>query len=226
MKKLLGLAILISMFFLFATNVFAASFGQLYVDYSVNGVLIDETASDPKVTDGSTHDAKPFYIGADYWFDRFKVGAEYETGNAQYHNTEINDLLIKAGYCIFTTDVFQFVIMAGYGSFKLKSNDTNTKEEVTSTIMAYDSSWQLERSNFNLLFLFPLTSDYVFNDVKDSSKNAALFQAKAKYTYYLTEQFGLSIGFHMDGFVVGNSNNDNNQVDVTKGFTLGATYGF
>jgi hypothetical protein len=222
MKKFLGLAIIACMLFMLTSNAFANSSGQFYLDYSVNGSLVLDSTSN----NSSTHDAKPLYIGADYWFDRFKIGAEYETANAKYHNTDVNSLLLKAGYSIFATDTFQFIISGGYGSYTINSNDIHTKNEVTSVIMAYELSQQFKHSNLDTLILFPIHSDYSLNGTKDSSMDSALFQGKIKYTYYLTEQLGLSIGYHLEGFVLGDNNNTDTYGNVTKGFTVGATYLF
>ncbi len=227
MKKFLGLIILIAIIFLVTTNAFADNFGQLYVDYSVNGSLVMKSPSLSNVIDGMTHDARPFYIGADYWLDRFKIGAEYETVHATYHDTDVNSLLLKAGYSIFATDSFQFVISAGYGNYTINSKDIATKEEVTSIIMAYETFWRFEHSGLDMSILFPIDSDYKLNDIRDTGKDSALFQAKLKYTLFLSEQLGLSFGYHIDGFVLGDGNNNaDTYADITKGFTIGATYLF
>ncbi|HBF39024.1 MAG TPA: hypothetical protein DDW50_17115 [Firmicutes bacterium] len=222
-KKVMLLTAMVAMLiFSVATSAFAAS---AYFDYTLGGKDKENYPFDPADPTAPTSykaDLDNYLLGVEIPINQFKVTAEYSKDKAKIDGASLksNYYLLKGGYRLLQSDVFQLYGDLSYISMKW---DTDDNEKYSPIMIGVDGKYSIAGNMFVSGNLDYAVSGKAKADGSPDT-DTDYMAAKVKYTYLFTEKFGAAVGYDWSNRKIKATEGDYKYTDT--GFTLGVTYNF
>jgi len=241
-KGILLTAMVALLVFTVATGAFAAT---VYFDYTVGGKEKQDTdwsyTSSSFGDDSGSFSAKPaldqYLLGVEVPLDQFKVVVEYAKDKTEATTDSDGDsvaerkcttYMIKGGYRLLQTDVFQLYGDLSYSSLKW---DTSTNPKYSPIMIGVDGKYAISERMFVSGNLDYAVSGKLKTDmIETDSTDYMVF--KVKYTYQLTKNLNAAVGYTWSKMKYKFSStsvgftSDSSLTSTDTGFTLGVTYNF